>query len=60
MIITDGAATDDPESVIVSVAQRLDAGRFPLSQVGMQFIQVGNDAQASTALQDCMYECTCA
>ena len=38
MIITDGAATDDPESVIVSVAQRLDAGRFPLSQVGIQSV----------------------
>lgn len=31
---------DDPESVIVTAARRLDAGKFPITQVGIQFIQV--------------------
>ncbi len=47
-----GEATDDPESVIVQAARRLDEGRFPLSQVGIQFIQIGNDAAAAEALQE--------
>lgn len=41
--ITDGAATDDPESVIVACARRLDEGRFPLAQIGIQFVQVRID-----------------
>lgn len=52
IIITDGSPTDDPESVIVAIAQRLDAGKFPLSQIGIQFIQVGDDEEAKEALQD--------
>ncbi|WFD35177.1 hypothetical protein MCUN1_002027 [Malassezia cuniculi] len=50
VIITDGAATDDPEDVIVACAQRLDRGNFPLAQIGIQFIQVGNDKDATDAL----------
>lgn len=50
VIITDGAASDDPESVIVSIARRLDAGNFPLSQLGIQFVQVGDDAEATEFL----------
>lgn len=50
--ITDGVATDDPESVIVALAQRLDRSNFPLSQVGIQFVQVGNDAEARDALRE--------
>ncbi|PWN92804.1 hypothetical protein FA10DRAFT_263558 [Acaromyces ingoldii] len=50
--ITDGAATDDPESVIVACARRLDEGRFPLAQIGIQFVQVGNDAEAKEALEE--------
>lgn len=52
VVITDGAASDDPESVIVATAQRLDRGNFPLSQVGIQFVQVGDDAEAREALQE--------
>lgn len=52
LIITDGAPTDDPESVIVTAAQRLDAGRFPINQVGIQFIQIGNDPSATEALRE--------
>ncbi|KAG8773475.1 hypothetical protein FRC12_002517 [Ceratobasidium sp. 428] len=52
IVITDGEPSDDPESVIVAAARRLDAGNFPLTQVGIQFIQVGNDMWASKALRD--------
>ncbi|KZT42927.1 hypothetical protein SISSUDRAFT_1040804 [Sistotremastrum suecicum HHB10207 ss-3] len=51
IVITDGAPTDDPESVIVSVARRLDAGNWPLTQVGIQFFQIGDDPEAAEALQ---------
>jgi hypothetical protein len=40
VVITDGAPTDDPETVIMTAARRLDQGRFPISQVGIQFVQV--------------------
>ncbi|KAK8849641.1 hypothetical protein IAR55_004976 [Kwoniella newhampshirensis] len=52
IVITDGAPTDDPESVIVTFAKRLDKGEYPLSQVGIQFLQIGNDAQAKAALEE--------
>ncbi|KAK6908495.1 hypothetical protein I204_06475 [Kwoniella mangroviensis CBS 8886] len=52
IIITDGAPTDDPESVIITFAKRLDKGEFPLSQVGIQFLQVGDDPSAKEALQE--------
>lgn len=51
IVITDGAPSDDPQSVIVAAARRLDAGEFPLTQVGIQFIQVGSDVNASKALR---------
>lgn len=43
---------DDPESVIVTAAKRLDARHFPLSQVGIQFVQIGDDAKATEALKE--------
>ena len=52
LVITDGAPTDDPESVIVTAARRLDAGRFPINQVGIQFIQIGDDPSATEALRE--------
>ncbi|WVQ79245.1 hypothetical protein IAT38_001341 [Cryptococcus sp. DSM 104549] len=52
IVITDGAATDDPESVIISAARRLDNGNYPLSQVGIQFLQIGNDPEATAALEE--------
>jgi hypothetical protein len=51
-VITDGVPTDDPESVIIAAARRLDAGNFLLSQLGIQFIQVGNDSKATKALKE--------
>ncbi|WRT69657.1 uncharacterized protein IL334_006647 [Kwoniella shivajii] len=52
IVITDGAPTDDPESVIITFAKRLDKGEHPLSQIGIQFLQVGDDASAKEALQE--------
>ncbi|CAE6396802.1 unnamed protein product [Rhizoctonia solani] len=52
IVITDGAPTDDPESVIVAAAKRLDKGEFPLSQVGIQFVQIGSDPEATQALAE--------
>lgn len=51
IVITDGAPTDDPESVIVSIARRLDAGHFPLMQVGIQFVQIGTAEDTAEALK---------
>ncbi|KAL2144322.1 hypothetical protein VTI28DRAFT_9230 [Corynascus sepedonium] len=52
IIITDGAPTDDPESVIISLAKKLDAVDAPPHQVGIQFFQVGNDSEATKALKE--------
>lgn len=51
VVITDGDATDDPESVIVSVAKELDRLNAPLSQVGIQMFQVGGDSEAEEFLR---------
>ncbi|UZJ55446.1 hypothetical protein CBS101457_004766 [Exobasidium rhododendri] len=50
--LTDGAATDDPESVVIATARRLDRGNFPLAQIGIQFVQVGDDKEAKEALEE--------
>ncbi|KAG8736890.1 hypothetical protein FRC10_008783 [Ceratobasidium sp. 414] len=52
IVITDGAPSDDPRSVIIEAARRLDSGKFPLTQVGVQFIQVGDDRWATKALRE--------
>ncbi|GLB34195.1 putative von Willebrand factor (vWF) type A domain contatining protein [Lyophyllum shimeji] len=52
IILTDGAPTDDPESVIVQTAKRLDAGNFPIHQVGIQFVQIGDSKSATSYLND--------
>ncbi|ORY34835.1 hypothetical protein BCR39DRAFT_515072 [Naematelia encephala] len=52
IVITDGAPTDDPASVLIAVAKRLDRGDYPLSQIGVQFLQIGNDPEAREALQE--------
>lgn len=51
IVITDGEATDDIESVIVDTARRLDKGKFSPTQVGIQFIQIGDDKRAAKALR---------
>ncbi|WWC65770.1 uncharacterized protein I303_108392 [Kwoniella dejecticola CBS 10117] len=52
IVVTDGAPTDDPESVLIACAKRLDRGEYPLSQVGVQFLQIGDDSEAREALQE--------
>ncbi|KDQ64206.1 hypothetical protein JAAARDRAFT_52188 [Jaapia argillacea MUCL 33604] len=52
IIITDGAPTDDPEAVIVAAARRLDARHFPLNQVGIQFVQIGDSQEATEFLRE--------
>ncbi|KAG8995010.1 hypothetical protein FRB94_009513 [Tulasnella sp. JGI-2019a] len=49
--ITDGAPTDRPEPVLVKWAAHLRAKRHHPNQVGIQFVQVGNEASATVALQ---------
>ncbi|KAI9513382.1 hypothetical protein F5148DRAFT_1301986 [Russula earlei] len=52
LIITDGVPTDDPKSVIVEFARRLDAKNVPLRQLGLQFVQIGDDPDATEALKE--------
>lgn len=52
IVITDGAATDDPESVIVDAAKKLDAIQAPPWQVGIQFFQIGDDREAAEVLRE--------
>ncbi|KAL2818392.1 hypothetical protein BJX63DRAFT_73654 [Aspergillus granulosus] len=54
IVITDGVFTDDAESVIVNVAQRLDHPNLQAVpwQVGIQFFQVGDDEPARAYLQN--------
>lgn len=52
IVITDGAPTDDVESVIVSTAKKLDKLDVPAWQVGIQFFQVGNEPGAAAALKE--------
>ncbi|CCM01741.1 uncharacterized protein FIBRA_03807 [Fibroporia radiculosa] len=57
IVITDGAPTDDPEAVIVAAARRLDKHNFPLNQVGIQFVQIGDSPDATAflhELDDCL------
>ncbi|KAJ5642135.1 hypothetical protein N7490_006135 [Penicillium lividum] len=52
--ITDGAFSDDAESVIVQVARILDSSQCMAVpwQVGIQFFQIGNDKKAMAYLQE--------
>jgi uncharacterized protein YegL len=52
IVITDGVPSDDPESVIVSVAKKLDKMDAAPWQVGIQFFQVGEERGAAEALEE--------
>jgi hypothetical protein len=52
IVITDGQAQDDVESVIVSTARKLDALDAAPYQLGVQFFQVGSDRGATEALRE--------
>jgi len=51
LVITDGEATDDPEYAIRDAARKLDELEAPLSQVGIQFVQIGTDPEATKFLE---------
>jgi hypothetical protein len=46
IIITDGEPSDDPESVIIYAARKLNKLDAPPFQVGLQFFQVGRERGA--------------
>ncbi|KAF3926802.1 hypothetical protein ABW20_dc0100585 [Dactylellina cionopaga] len=52
IVITDGVPTDDVESCIVTYAKKLDKLDADLTQVGVQFFQIGNDPEATEALRE--------
>lgn len=51
--ITDGEATDkeEVESTIVDAARRLDELKAPSNQIGIQFVQIGNNDKAAAWLK---------
>ena len=52
IVVTDGVPTDDPESVLLGLARRLDRVNAPPYQLGVQFFQVGNEPGAREALTE--------
>ncbi|KAF4463010.1 hypothetical protein FALBO_10169 [Fusarium albosuccineum] len=52
IVITDGRPTDDPKSIIIHWAKKLDQLEALPHQVGIQFFQVGTDQNAKTDLKD--------
>ncbi|KAJ6571683.1 hypothetical protein B0H19DRAFT_664700 [Mycena capillaripes] len=55
IVITDGAPTDraemEPELVIVKAAKELDSRHALMSQVGIQFVQIGGNTAATRYLE---------
>lgn len=45
-------AADDPKEVIIEAARRLDHNGVPLNKFGIQFVQIGDDADATAALKE--------
>ncbi|KAJ7686833.1 hypothetical protein B0H17DRAFT_1071265 [Mycena rosella] len=53
IVITDGEATDNPKYPILDAAKRLKAmTNLCMIQLGIQFVQVGNDSGATRALKE--------
>lgn len=52
IVITDGSASDDPETVLLDTAQKLDRWNAPPFQIGVQFFQVGDDSDARERLRE--------
>ena len=51
IVITDGSPSDDVESVLVNAAQKLDKMDAEPWQLGVQFVQVGNERGAREHLE---------
>lgn len=43
---------DDPKDVIINAARRLDHSGVPCNKLGIQFAQIGDDEDATEALQE--------
>ena len=43
---------DDPKQPIVEAARRLDERQVPLHKFGIQFVQIGDDLDATEALKE--------
>jgi len=52
IVITDGQPSDDPGEVIKKVAMKLDEKDYPASQLGIQFLQIGDDPGATAYLRE--------
>ena len=52
IVITDGAAGDDPYIVIANAAKKLNVLKAPAWQVGIQFFQIGTDPEATEMLKE--------
>jgi hypothetical protein len=52
LVITDGVPTDDPRQVIVDFARRLDLKGVPHQKLNLQFVQIGDDPDATEALRE--------
>lgn len=52
LALTDGAPTDDPlaENTIIAIGDWLEDNKFPTNQLGIQMVQIGNDAGAAAYL----------
>jgi hypothetical protein len=51
LVITDGSPTDSPDEPIIDAAEFYQRNGFPRNQVGIQFLQVGNDRKATEYLE---------
>jgi len=52
IIITDGIPADNPVDIIVHAAKWLDDHNYRLNQVGLQFVQIGDEESAAKALAE--------
>ncbi|KAF8346919.1 hypothetical protein F5887DRAFT_1073006 [Amanita rubescens] len=52
VVITDGEPTDDPKEVIIEAARRLDQQHARHGCFGIQFVQIGDDPDATEALRE--------
>jgi hypothetical protein len=45
-------SADDPQPVIIEFARYLDRKNVPLHRLGIQFVQIGDDPDATEALKE--------
>ena len=51
IVITDGEPSDDVEAALIDIGERLDKIEADSHQVGVQFVQVGDEPRASESLR---------